>query len=79
LSIFKNLPPAPTALKKPVTDTHHGITRVDDYAWLRAENWQDDVPDPSLLDLGIRTHLEAENAYQSAADGRHRRAAEAAV
>jgi oligopeptidase B len=56
-------PPAPE--KRPVVDTHHGIVRTDDYAWLRAENWQEMFRDPSLLDLGIRTHLEAENAYQS--------------
>lgn len=58
--------PAPLAVKKPVSDTRHGITRTDDYAWLRAENWQEVFKDPSVLDPDIRTHLEAENAYQSA-------------
>ena len=67
MSIFKNLPPAPTALKKPVTDTRHGITRTDDYAWLRDENWQAMFKDPSILDPEIRRHLEAENAYMKAA------------
>ncbi|RUX03775.1 S9 family peptidase, partial [Mesorhizobium sp. M8A.F.Ca.ET.023.01.1.1] len=57
-------PPAPE--KRPVSDTHHGITRTDDYAWLRADNWQEMFRDPSLLDPGIRAELEAENAYQSA-------------
>jgi oligopeptidase B len=67
LSIFKNLPPAPAAPKKPVTDTRHGITRTDDYAWLRADNWQAMFKDPTILDPEIRKHLEAENAYMKAA------------
>jgi len=67
LSIFKNLPAAPVAPKKPVTDTRHGISRTDDYAWLRADNWQAMFKDPSILDPEIRKHLEAENAYMKAA------------
>ncbi len=55
----------PTPEKRPVFDTHHGITRTDEYAWLRADNWQEMFRDPSLLDAGIRAELEAENAYQS--------------
>ncbi len=57
-------PPRPE--KRPHADTHHGITRIDDYAWLRADNWQEVFRDPSTLDPAIRTHLEAENAYQHA-------------
>ena len=56
-------PPSPE--KHPVFDTHHGFTRTDDYAWLRADNWQVMFRDPSLLDGRIRAHLEAENAYQT--------------
>jgi oligopeptidase B len=56
----------PAAVKKPLTDTRHGISRTDDYAWLRADNWQDVFRDTSLLDPEIRAHLEAENAYQQA-------------
>ncbi|EJN01372.1 protease II [Phyllobacterium sp. YR531] len=58
--------PAPKSEKKPVSDTRHGITRVDNYAWMRAENWQDVFRDPSTLDPAIRGQLDAENAYQSA-------------
>lgn len=65
--IFQNLPAAPVAAKKPVTDTRHGITRTDDYAWFRADNWQAMFKDPSILDPEIRRHLEAENAYMKAA------------
>lgn len=53
----------PIAQKRPVTDTRHGHTRTDDYAWLRADNWQDVMRDPALLANDIRTHLEAENAF----------------
>jgi len=54
----------PVAPKHPVVDTRHGIERTDDYAWLRADNWQAVFRDPSVLDAEIRAHLEAENAYQ---------------
>ncbi|WP_377295321.1 S9 family peptidase [Rhizobium sp. SG2393] len=67
MSVFQNLPAPPVAPKKPVSDTRHGITRTDDYAWLRDENWQAMFRDPSILDPEIRAHLEAENAYQKAA------------
>jgi len=67
LSAFQNLPAAPVAEKRPVTDTRHGVTRSDDYAWMRDDNWQAMFKDPSILDPAIRTHLEAENAYQQAA------------
>jgi oligopeptidase B len=67
LSVFKNLPAAPVAAKKPVSDTRHGITRTDDYAWFRDDNWQAMFKDPSILQPEIRAHLEAENAYMTAA------------
>lgn len=60
---------APVADKRPCSDVRHGITRTDDYAWLRAENWQEVFRDPSTLDAAIRRHLEAENTYQSAMMG----------
>ncbi|WP_337266376.1 S9 family peptidase [Oryzifoliimicrobium ureilyticus] len=67
MSVFKNLPAKPVAEKHPSDDTRHGITRTDDYAWLRADNWQAMFKDPSILDPAIRSHLEAENAYMNAA------------
>jgi oligopeptidase B len=57
----------PVAARRPVTSTHHGVTLIDDYAWLRAGNWQDVMRDPALLDPEIRAYLEAENAYTDAA------------
>ena len=56
----------PCAARRPVTSTHHGIARVDDYAWLRAANWQAVIRDPTLLDEKIRAYLETENAYSKA-------------
>ena len=53
----------PRALRIPYASVHHGIERADDYAWLRAANWQAVMRDPALLDPQIRTYLEAENAY----------------
>ncbi len=46
---------------------HHGFTLNDDYAWLRASNWQEVMRDPARLDPAIRAYLEAENAYTEAA------------
>jgi oligopeptidase B len=56
----------PCAARRPATSIHHGIARVDDYAWLRAANWQAVIRDPALLDPEIRAYLEAENAYTKA-------------
>ncbi len=60
-------PTGPIAERRPQTATHHGITKTDDYAWLRADNWQAVMRDPSLLAPDIRAHLEAENAHTKAA------------
>jgi len=53
----------PVAPRRPHSFTTHGITVVDDYAWLKDENWQEVLRDPDVLDPDIRTYLEAENAY----------------
>ncbi|MCA1298399.1 S9 family peptidase [Stappia indica] len=67
----KTPPPAapsetPRAEKRPVTHEIHGIARTDDYAWLRADNWQEVMRQPETLDAGIRAYLEAENAHLEA-------------
>ncbi len=41
----------------------HGIALEDDYAWLRAANWQEVLRDPTALPAEIRAVLEAENTY----------------
>ena len=65
MSKKKSLPTPPVAAKRPHRETRHGIERVDDYAWLRAENWQEVMRDPSALSPDIRAYLEAENSYTS--------------
>ena len=55
--------PAPSAPRRPHSFTTHGITVVDDYAWLKDANWQEVLRDPALLSADIRKHLEAENDY----------------
>lgn len=58
-----------TSLKAPVAERRahltewHGVTLKDDYAWLRADNWQEVMRNPEALDTEIRSYLEAENAY----------------
>lgn len=43
-----------------------GRTRTDDYSWMRDDNWQEVMRDPSMLRADIREHLVAENAYTEA-------------
>lgn len=56
----------PAAERRPVNETRHGIALTDDYAWLKASNWQDVLRHPEKLDPVIRAYLEAENAYADA-------------
>jgi oligopeptidase B len=55
--------PAPVAPRRPNSFTVHGVTIVDDYAWLKDKNWQEVLRDPSVLNANIRGYLEAENDY----------------
>jgi len=53
----------PVAPRRPHSFTMHGITVVDDYAWLKDPNWQEVLRDPDVLNPDIRKYLEAENGY----------------
>ena len=53
----------PRAAQHPTSFTRHGVTIEDEYAWLRADNWQQVMREPETLDAGIRAYLEAENTY----------------
>ena len=59
-------PALPRAQMRPETSRWHGITLTDEYAWLRAANWQEVMQDPTRLAPEIRAYLEAENAYTDA-------------
>jgi oligopeptidase B len=62
--LTRPLPPA--AQRKPHFSVLHGVELVDEYAWLRADNWQEVMREPAALAPEIRAHLEAENAYTTA-------------
>jgi oligopeptidase B len=59
-------PTPPLAERRPHSFTMHGTTLIDDYAWLKDDNWQQVLREPALLEADIRAYLEAENAYTDA-------------
>src|SRR5690348_10367077 len=59
-------PVPPTAPKRPHRIQQLGRVRVDDYAWMKDEAWQQVLRDPKVLRADVREHLEAENAYTKA-------------
>lgn len=61
-----SLPQPPVAPKKPRRIEQLGRVRVDDYAWMKDDNWQQVLRDPKALRADVREHLEAENAYTKA-------------
>ncbi|MEM8616578.1 MAG: S9 family peptidase [Pseudomonadota bacterium] len=60
----KMTPPIATRIDKEITQV--GRTRIDPYNWMKDENWQQVMQDPSVLREDIREYLEAENAYTKA-------------
>ncbi len=61
-----NAPVPPVAKKIPVTIEQLGRTRTDDYQWMKDDNWQQVLRDPSLIKADVKDHLTAENAYREA-------------
>ncbi len=53
----------PVAARQPKTHSAHGHQWQDNYAWLRAENWQEVISEPSSLAAPISQYLQAENDY----------------
>lgn len=58
-----NAPETPRAEQRPSTHANHGIVRVDEFAWLRADDWREVIRNPDRLPSDIRDYLEAENRY----------------
>jgi oligopeptidase B len=58
---------APVAEARPTQVVVHGRTVGDDYAWLKAVNWQEVLKDPAALPADIAAYLKAENAHTDAA------------
>lgn len=63
MTVFDLSAKAPKAKKQPLKIEQLGRIRHDDYAWMKDENWQAVMRDPSVLDKDIRTYLELENSY----------------
>lgn len=61
-----SLPQPPVAKKVPVRIEQLGRVRVDDYQWMKDDNWQAVLRDPSLIKADVKEHLTAENAYREA-------------
>jgi oligopeptidase B len=59
-------PTPPKPRKDPKRIEQLGRTRVDDYAWMKDDNWQAVLRDPGAVKADVREHLEAENAYVAA-------------
>jgi len=55
------IPPTPRRIPHSITQL--GRIRQDDYAWMKDENWQKVLRDPSLLRPDIAQALREENAY----------------
>jgi oligopeptidase B len=53
----------PRAARQPQLRQAQGQEWLDDYAWIRADNWREVLRDPANLPAPIRDLLEAENAY----------------
>src|SRR6185295_9080782 len=61
--VTASLPAEPRAEQRPLERTLHDVRLVDEYAWLKAENWREVMPDPVQLDPAIRAFLPTEDAY----------------
>ena len=59
-------PLPPVAAKHPKRIEQLGRVRVDDYAWMKDDNWQKVLRDPALIRPDVKAHLTAENAYTAA-------------
>ncbi len=62
----KRRPRPPVVEARPARRVVHGVELVDEYAWLRADNWQDVLRNPQALPKDIRKLIDAENAYVEA-------------
>ena len=59
-------PKPPIAHKDPKRIVQFNHVRVDDYAWMKDDNWQAVLRDPGAIKPDVKAHLTAENAYTQA-------------
>src|SRR6202040_2977672 len=62
-AVATRAPTEPKAEQRPLERVLHGVRLIDEYAWLKAENWREVMRDPLRLDPAIRAYLQAENDY----------------
>ena len=62
----QGMPIPPVAKKIPVRIEQLGRVRTDDYQWMKDDNWQAVLRDPTLIKAEVKEHLDAENAYREA-------------
>jgi len=65
-SMSQGTPVPPVAKKIPVRIEQLGRVRTDDYQWMKDDNWQAVLRDPTLIKAEVKEHLDAENAYREA-------------
>jgi oligopeptidase B len=63
--VTKVLPKPPRPARIPHEIEQLGFRRVDEYHWMKDDNWQAVLRDPSLIKPEVKTALEAENAYSA--------------
>jgi oligopeptidase B len=59
-------PIPPVAKIEPRRYEQLGRARIDDYAWMKDDNWREVLRDPSVIKPDVKAYLEAENAYATA-------------
>lgn len=65
-AMSQGTPVPPVAKKIPVRIEQLGRVRTDDYQWMKDDNWQAVLRDPTLIKAEVKEHLDAENAYREA-------------
>ena len=66
MSATKPKPVPPVVKKEPKVIEQLGRKRTDDYAWMKDDNWQQVLRDPTIVKADVKEHLTAENAYTKA-------------
>ena len=58
----------PIAEKRITREHYHGQELIDNYNWIRDENWQEVLHSPSILKKEIRDYIDKENKRPSSKD-----------
>ncbi|HEY4032056.1 MAG TPA: S9 family peptidase [Caulobacteraceae bacterium] len=56
-------PVPPVAKIVPLRREQLGRTRIDDYAWMKDDNWREVLRDPGVIKADVKDYLQAENGY----------------